>query len=76
MSEQDIQAALWEVVQELAEETTTYWDDPSGERVCLFCNSTPSRDYLREGVRHEENCLVMRARRLVKTKKIQCSEED
>jgi|SRR5581483_7987679 len=66
-------ADMWMIVQAVATEKSTYWHDNLACQECPFCHGR--EDFRQEdGVRHEQDCIVTKARELVQAIK-QTKEE-
>lgn len=58
-------ADMWKVVQTVATQPSTYYDDNLGWYECPFCNGGDDRNQTDE-IKHEANCIVIKARNLVR----------
>lgn len=58
-------AGMWEIVKKVATTYSTYYDEGIGLYDCPFCNGSDDRSYGTDHIKHEDDCIVLKARRLV-----------
>ena len=63
MTEEGIEAALWEIVRELASDEPLYSDDFM-DNYCIFCNGDENYEDP-ANYKHEPSCIVLKARALM-----------
>jgi hypothetical protein len=61
MNEEETLAALWEIAQEVATQDST-GNDAYASQYCPFCIGC---EYRMEPFKHEDDCIVLKARALV-----------
>ena len=63
MTEEALQAALWEIVRKVAATDSTRWEPYSDDsKECPFCDGLS--ELFSTDVKHENNCIVTKARKL------------
>ncbi len=65
MTEEEKLKLLWEIAHEVAKEDPTY-ETGMGDVECFYCNG--ESDYQEHKFKHEDACIVIKARALVKEK--------
>jgi len=67
MTEEALQAALWEIVREVATVDSTHVGGDGysgfGYRTCIYCGGDENYSE-RDRVTHEPDCIVLKARKL------------
>lgn len=65
--EEELQAALWEIVRAVALFTGTYCNDSDASKQCPYCLAfQPQKEWLieKKPFPHEDDCIVTKARKL------------
>lgn len=66
VTEEELQATLWQIVRAVASERSTYVDERFWDVtfVCPFCDGSNDKEQ-EDHVMHEDTCIVAEARKLV-----------
>lgn len=64
MSDEELQALLWEIVRKVATTHSTFHEHYSGDMACPFCDGVQGWQG-DDGVIHESECIITKARKLV-----------